>query len=206
MQIIPITRTVGDTLTPLSLMLTDSRGDPISLAGKTVTFDMVDEDETPVITGGVCTAEPTQEFTIQQIDPDTPLADGHRVACVGHGYQDGWQIEVTSSGTLPAGLAAATRYFIINSTPNDFQLERRPGASAGGQRFYRTSGSLLDITTTGTGTHSMHAIGHALYDFQDAEVADPGVFTAAVKVDEGGEVDSYPGGNAELQITFKERL
>lgn len=203
-QIITLTRKVGDTLTPLSLMITDSNDDPISLAGKTVTFDMEDDAGTAVITDGVCVAEPTQTFTVAAATPDVTIDVDHRVLAIKHGYQDGYQLVLTSTGALPAGLQTSRRYFVKNATPNDFQLEYRPGG--GGGRFYPSAGSLVEITDTGTGIHSMYAIGHLTFDFPDDKVNETGTFPAAVKLDDSGEVDTYPGGDVELQIIFQERL
>lgn len=194
---ITINRTVGDTLTPLVLFLEDSNGDPVSLAGKTVTLDMTNSDGTPVITDGACTAEPTQAFTVD--------ADEDRILCVGHGLADGKQVQVTTDGSLPAGLVSATRYYVGDKTPNDFQLEARPGAPPSGFRVDRQEGEVVDITTNGSGAHSFFAIGMMSYDFTAQQVATPGTYTAAIRVESGSEVDTYPGGDVTLQIVLRAR-
>lgn len=58
-----------------------------------------------------------------------------------HSLANGNAIEVKTSGTLPAGLAAATKYYIINSTAHAFQLSLTGGGAA------------VAITTVGTGYH-----------------------------------------------------
>lgn len=55
---------------------------------------------------------------------------------------DGDEFALTSSGTLPAGLSLATRYFAINSSSNTCKLSLTRGGSA------------VDITGTGSGTHT----------------------------------------------------
>ena len=61
-----------------------------------------------------------------------------------HGLLPDDIIQVSTTGTLPAGLAAATNYYVIASglTANDWKVSATQGGSA------------VDITTTGTGTHS----------------------------------------------------
>jgi|GEM_PF-473423 len=54
-------------------------------------------------------------------------------------------LTVSTTGTLPGGLNAGTTYYVINPTSTDFQLSTTPG------------GSVLDITTTGTGTSTWTA-------------------------------------------------
>jgi len=58
------------------------------------------------------------------------------------GLSDGNQIRFAKSSpnnNLPGGITEGTYYFVINSTPTQFQLSDTPG------------GSLLDITAAGTG-------------------------------------------------------
>ena len=59
-----------------------------------------------------------------------------------HGFLNDDRIMVTSSSQdLPAGLDSATVYYVINKTTNDFELS------------LTSSGSAVDITDNGTGTH-----------------------------------------------------
>lgn len=62
-----------------------------------------------------------------------------------HGLSDGDSVFVDSTGTLPGGLSANTVYYVINSTLNTFQLSTSSGGSA------------VDITSTGSGTHSAYS-------------------------------------------------
>ena len=61
-----------------------------------------------------------------------------------HGMSNGDVITVASSTTLPAGLSASTYYFIISADTNTFKVSTTPGGSA------------VDITDTGTGTHTWY--------------------------------------------------
>lgn len=67
-----------------------------------------------------------------------------RINITAHGLSDGDIVTFTSSSSLPGGLSAATTYYIINSTTNDFQVSLLP------------AGSSVTITSTGSGTHSYH--------------------------------------------------
>lgn len=62
----------------------------------------------------------------------------------GHGYSNGQLVFVTNeNGALPAGLSAATDYYIIGVTANTFQLSLTSGGAA------------VNITDKGSGTHKV---------------------------------------------------
>lgn len=62
-----------------------------------------------------------------------------------HGLLIGETVRFTTSGTLPAGLSLATNYYVIADglAANTFKVSATP------------NGSSVDITTTGTGTHTV---------------------------------------------------
>ena len=77
-----------------------------------------------------------------------------------HGLKNGDMVVLTTTTTLPAGLALATVYWVIEATTNTFKL------SATSCQTYTTGTEqqpvpAVDITDTGTGTHTftMHDIG-----------------------------------------------
>jgi len=72
----------------------------------------------------------------------TPASD--TIDITSHGLSNGLHLRLTSSDTLPAGLAIETDYYIVSATTNTFKLATTPG------------GSPVDITDTGTGTHRFH--------------------------------------------------
>lgn len=61
-----------------------------------------------------------------------------------HGLSAGQILLLDSTTTLPGGLSPNTIYYVINPTTNTFQLATSAGGSA------------VNITDTGTGTHSYH--------------------------------------------------
>lgn len=61
-----------------------------------------------------------------------------------HGMIDGTPVTVASSTTLPAGLSAATTYYVVNAATNTFKLAESLG------------GSPIDLTDNGTGTHTAY--------------------------------------------------
>lgn len=61
-----------------------------------------------------------------------------------HGYNNGDVIYVRSTTTLPGGLSAIYPYYVINKTTNTFQLS------------LEENGAIVDITSTGSGTHSSY--------------------------------------------------
>jgi hypothetical protein len=59
-----------------------------------------------------------------------------------HDFNDGDEVVLTTTGTLPTGLSLATTYYVINSSTDDFELSLTPGGSA------------VTFSDDGTGTHT----------------------------------------------------
>lgn len=64
-----------------------------------------------------------------------------------HGFSTGDRVRVSSSSALPSGLAANTTYFVIRLTANTFSLATSDANA--------TAGTAINITDTGTGTHTV---------------------------------------------------
>lgn len=98
-----------------------------------------------------------------------------------HGLVDGNKVVLTTDNTLPAGLALATVYYVVQKTTNTFKLSTQSG----------TDGTPVDVTDTGTGTHTftMHDIGRSIFvpDYRNV------VFT----------FDTDGGGDASLTVKFQ---
>lgn len=176
-------RMIGDTLTALDLVLTNSRG-PVDLTGLTAKYLVVTDDAaaTSVVsetTTGV-TAQPTQDFTVS-----TTL---DRVLVNGHGLRDGDQIVVATSGTLPTGLAASTRYYVVNADANTFQVS----SSA--------RGAPIDITAAGSGTHTLYLLGHVKVALASAATTTAGRYRLWVTVYSGSSKDGYPNNKTGLVL------
>lgn len=74
----------------------------------------------------------------------TVTAGSDTIDIVSHGYSNGQIFILSSTGTLPAGLAADTIYYVVNAATNTFKLSLTAGGAA------------IDITDAGTGTHTLH--------------------------------------------------
>ena len=68
------------------------------------------------------------------------------ITSASHGLVTGDKVELTTSGTLPAGLALATLYYVIKIDANTFKLSTTKPIDGNGQ--------VVDVTDTGTGTHT----------------------------------------------------
>ena len=66
------------------------------------------------------------------------------ITSASHGLSDGTIVHVASTATLPTGLSANTVYYVISSTSSTFKLSLTSGGSA------------IDISSTGSGTHSVY--------------------------------------------------
>lgn len=82
-----------------------------------------------------------------------------------HGLNDGDKVVLTTTTTLPAGLALLTVYHVVQKTTNTFKLSLTSGVE----------GPPVDITDTGTGTHTftMHDIGRNIFvrEFRNCTIA-----------------------------------
>lgn len=99
----------------------------------------------------------SQNFTVN--------ATTDQATCTAHGYSNGDPIIVTSTTTLPAPLTETTEYYIIYVDANTFQLATTYGNAI--------DGVAVDLTDTGTGTHSVYAKGgganyHVFADYSDS--------------------------------------
>lgn len=79
-------------------------------------------------------ATPAQAFTAAASDVITAVA---------HGLSNGLIVTVTSTGALPAGLTAATNYYVVQATTDTFKVSLTLGGAA------------VDITDAGTGVHTL---------------------------------------------------
>ena len=66
------------------------------------------------------------------------------ITATAHGLSTNNVVHLSSSGTIPGGLATRTKYYLVNVTANTYQLSLTEGGSA------------VDITSTGSGTLSVY--------------------------------------------------
>jgi hypothetical protein len=82
----------------------------------------------------------------------TAVAATDVITCAGHPYTNGQQVMLRSSGGhLPGGLDDETTYFIISAAVGTFSLALTDG------------GSVVNITSTGAGTHYVRLIDETAY-------------------------------------------
>lgn len=110
----------------------------------------------------------------------------------GHGFSGGELLQFTTSGTLPAGLSTATDYYVRDVTTNTFKVSATP------------DGAVVDITDTGTGTHTFHLKGRAImtkgYRHLFLNVNTSGSANLTMKV-QGSRQDAKPDFNASQSAT-----
>lgn len=92
--------------------------------------------------------------TVVQVDSPTFTftASGAILTATAHGWPDGTMLAVSSSGTLPTGLTAATLYYIVQANTNTFKLSLTKG------------GAPITTTGAGSGTHTATVSSHRLYE------------------------------------------
>lgn len=101
------------------------------------------EDDTGGAGNGSISAAETTPGTATAVDPDN-----NQVTAVGHGFTTGMKItELTTTGTLPAGLATSTVYYaiVVDSDTLSFATSQANAAA----------GTAVNITDYGAGTHTI---------------------------------------------------
>jgi len=93
--------------------------------------------------------EPIGQFDLSEqftfADADVNIAPTNSVDVASHGYTTGYgPIQLTTAGTLPAGLLPLTNYWLIAATSNTLQFALSPADAA--------AGTEVTITDDGTGT------------------------------------------------------
>lgn len=69
-----------------------------------------------------------------------------------HSFDTGQRVNVRTTGVLPGGLSASTEYFVIDTGTNTIKLALSKSDAL--------AGNAVDITSTGSGTHT---VAHTLY-------------------------------------------
>lgn len=109
-----------------------------------------------------------------------------------HGLSDGDCVQVSSDTTLPAGLSATTNYYVTVLSSSTIKLSATLG------------GAYIDITDTGTGTHTMVLKGRTKFvlGFRHLELHldTAGTSTMTAKV-QGSNQETMPDFNAAQSAT-----
>ena len=98
------------------------------------------------------------------------------ITSAAHGLNNNDMVVLTTTGTLPAGLATSTVYYVVESETDTYKLVNK------------STNVPVDITGTGSGTHTwtMHDVGHAInvehYKNHEITLATDGGGDAAMKV------------------------
>lgn len=93
----------------------------------------------------------------------TATAATDKINAAGHGLSDGTPGYVETTGTLPGGLLADTIYYLRDAATNDFKLSTTVG------------GSVVDITTAGTGTHYFRRLSASITPVYEYPTSGPAV-------------------------------
>lgn len=169
------TITKGDTLLPLNSVIYASAGNPMDLSDYTVKVLMVNKDSGAVVVNELetgVTVHPTQNFTAN--------ATTDLLSCNAHGMVADLPIVLSTSGTLPGGLTAGVWYYPVQITPTKFAVSETP------------NGAPIDITSTGSGTHSFCVVGSVQYDWQSGDVDETGNFYLHFRIYDDNERVTAP--------------
>lgn len=170
----------NDLLPVLVMVCRDSVG-PVDLAGATAVFRMVN-----VLNGSVKVDE---DATVISDPTFTVNATTNLLNSTGHGLNNADDVTLKSSGSLPTGLSAQQKYYVINATANTLQLSEMPGGSA------------VDITDTGSGTHTL-LTGKVTYEWAADDTDTPGTFFGEIQTVVNLKPLTYPNHrNLLIEVT-----
>lgn len=123
-----------------------------------------------------------------------------------HAYKNGDMVVLTTTTTLPAGLALATVYWIIDAATDTFKLSATsvPHYTTGADDVKYTA---VDVTDIGTGTHTMtmHDIGRDIdvSDFRHCILSLDGASSANMTVKFVGSIGkSYTEADRDTKPDF----
>lgn len=160
----------NDLLPALVMVCRDSIG-PVDLSGATAVFRMVS-----VLNGLV---KVNESATVISDPTFTVNATTNILNSIGHGLNNGDDVTLKSSGTLPAGLSSQQKYYVINATANTLQLSEV------------ANGSAIDITDTGAGAHTL-LTGKVTYEWLTGDTDTGGTFFGEIQTTVGGKQLTYP--------------
>lgn len=108
----------------------------------------------PLASGSYNAGTTYADGDVVQVDSPTFTftASGSTLTAVAHGWAVDDMLKVSSTTTLPAGLTANTRYYIVYATANVIKVSTTKG------------GAPIITTTAGTGTHTATMSKHNLYE------------------------------------------
>jgi hypothetical protein len=108
---------------------------PVSLVGADVSFELTRTD-------GLKLSRSTAAKALASVD-----AVNDTLGLVDHGYANGDVVQLTTTGTLPGGLSLLTNYYVVEAASETFKLSSTLGGAA------------IDLTTSGSGVHSVSGVG-----------------------------------------------
>lgn len=91
----------------------------------------------------------------------TAVAATDLCTATAHGFKTGDRVRLTTTTTLPGGLAASTTYYVIRVSADTFKLATSDANA--------TAGTVIDITDTGTGTHTVTGYENIIGFFFEAQ-------------------------------------
>lgn len=88
-------------------------------------------------------------YSAKTFGVDDVFPTGNEFFIASHGLLDDMSVQVTTDGTLPGGVAALTTYYVVVIDADRIQL------------FDSVGGSAIDVTSIGTGTHTITPVATA---------------------------------------------
>lgn len=129
---------------------------------------------------------------LSKLEAEFTAATTDIITSAAHGLIRGDKLQLTTTTTLPAGLSASTDYFVKEVTTNTFEVSAI------------LDGPSVDITDTGTGTHSLHLKGRAIltegYEHLKLGLNTTGSTNLTIKF-QGSDSDDAPDFNAAQSST-----
>jgi hypothetical protein len=170
----------NDSLPIITVVCRDSIG-PVDLSGYTALFRMVN------VLNGVAKVNAAAAIVSDPVF--TADATTNALTSTSHDLNDGDDVTLKSSGVLPGGLTTQRKYYVVNSSTNLLQLALTLGGSA------------IDITSAGSGTHTLLA-GKVNYEWAGTDKDTAGTYFGEVQTTDGsGKQLTYPNdGHLTIEV------
>lgn len=164
---------VGDTLAGFAVTLRDSDS-ALELTPYTVKLTIEQDGGTPIV------EETETGITKQQSRAFTADAERDLLLCPNNKLDPNTEVVLATTGTLPAPLESAKTYFVTDPSPHAIALTDLPDDAP------------LDLTSAGTGSHSLYAVGEVNVAVPAAVANAEGTYRAWLKLFKDGKGITWP--------------
>jgi hypothetical protein len=149
-------------------------GKPEDLSSLTAKVLVINSSDTTVVTETTTNVSAQSTFTV------TANATTNRITAANHRVQSGDRVVFATTGTIPSGLTAATKYYARDVDDDSFRVSAT------------FDGSPIDIASAGSGTHTAYIVGEVMWIPSSGHVTTAGDYRIWFRCYSSSLPSSYP--------------